>query len=153
MLNCAKTLQNGTTDTAITISLSGLQSRPRGRGDGLTILELLAACWHAFVASNCALLRRLRPALCGVPLFGTMRSSGSVGACSQAPNAVTVGTDGNEKLHKRLVMVKSVAVVEAATGKASNIEDPAMWEHLGAARRMRMRRSAKEEKRWNKAEH
>ena len=35
MLNCAKTLQNGTTDTAITISLSGLQSRPRGRGDGL----------------------------------------------------------------------------------------------------------------------
>ena len=28
-------MQNGTTDTAITISLSGLQSRPRGRGDGL----------------------------------------------------------------------------------------------------------------------
>lgn len=158
-----------------------------GRGGELTILELLAAYWRAFVASNRALLRRLRPALCGVPLFGTMgaqievcqagscraagseavlreieelakdypcsvRPSGCVGACSQAPNAVTVEPDGSETLHTRLVTVdKSVAVVEAATGKAPNIEDPAMWERLGAARRMRMRRLAKEEKRWNAA--
>jgi hypothetical protein len=82
----------------------------------------------------------------------TVQPSGCVGACSQAPNAVSIGTDGSETLHTRLATVeKSAAVVRAATGHLPSLEDPAMVGRLAAARRMRMRQLAKEEKRWNSA--
>ena len=81
-----------------------------------------------------------------------VRPSGCVGACGQAPNAVVVKKRSRETLHTRLDDVEaSVAVVKEATGIAPSLEDPALRQRLTAARKLRVRRSAKEELKWNGA--
>ena len=83
----------------------------------------------------------------------TVHATGCVGACSQAPNAVSVRVGSRrERLHARLDSVeKSAAAVAAVTGVAPDLSDPALVERLGAARRMRARTHARKEQKWNAA--
>ena len=78
--------------------------------------------------------------------------SGCVGACSQAPNAIVVKRGSDETLHTHIDDVeKSAAVVLQATGQAPSLDDPGLRQRLTAARRMRVRKRAREENKWNLA--
>ena len=79
----------------------------------------------------------------------SVNPTGCVGACNQAPNAVLVQR-GQEYLQTKIDTVeKSAALVEKACGVKPNLDDPALRQRLTAARRMRMRQQAREEKKWN----
>ena len=81
----------------------------------------------------------------------SVNPTGCVGACNQAPNAVLVQR-GQEYLQTKIDTVeKSAALVEKACGVKPNLDDPALRQRLTAARRMRMRQQAREEKKWNAA--
>ena len=94
----------------------------------------------------------------------SVQSSGCLGACGQAPNAVVVKKRGSEAgdfyaqrggkqtLHTRLDDVeKSAAVVREATGQAPSLDDPGLRQRLTAARQLRVRKQAKGETKWNLA--
>jgi hypothetical protein len=94
----------------------------------------------------------------------SVKSSGCLGACGQAPNAVVVKKRGSEAgdfyaqrggkqtLHTRLDDVeKSAAVVREATGISPVLDDPGLRQRLTAARQLRVRKQAKGETKWNLA--
>lgn len=84
----------------------------------------------------------------------SVQPTGCLGACSQAPTAVIVQRNGPEVLHTRLDTVeKSAVTVAKATGRMPKIDDPALRQRLAAARAMRVRQQAREEKKWNAALH
>eukprot|EP00966_Prymnesium_polylepis_P326418 7382335-Prymnesium_polylepis.1 len=82
----------------------------------------------------------------------SVRSSGCLGACGAAPNAVVVRKRGRDELRTRLDDVeKCSAVVRAATGRTPSLDDPALRQRLTAARRLRVRQQALGEGKWNVA--
>ena len=79
----------------------------------------------------------------------TVRPEGCMGECDQAPNVIVV-KDGEEQLHTRVDKVeRSAEVVAEATGRAPNLDDPALTQRLTATRRLRARQRAREERKWN----
>ncbi|KAK3245078.1 hypothetical protein CYMTET_36734 [Cymbomonas tetramitiformis] len=82
----------------------------------------------------------------------SVRASGCVGACSQAPNVIVAKRGASESLHTRLDTVeKSAEVVREATGHTPSLQDPVLLDRLAAARSMRIRQVARGEQKWNKA--
>jgi ferredoxin-NADP reductase len=80
-----------------------------------------------------------------------VRSSGCLGNCSQAPNAIVV-SDGDEKLFAQLRDLScSTKVVEHACGRTPNLGDDELVARLQRARRVRMRMQARDELKWNMA--
>jgi ferredoxin-NADP reductase len=80
-----------------------------------------------------------------------VQSSGCLGNCSQAPNALLV-SDVDEKIFPSLCDLSgSAALVARASGRAPSLEDPAMVARLERARQLRMRMQAREESKWNLA--
>lgn len=80
-----------------------------------------------------------------------VQSSGCLGNCSQAPNAVVV-TESDEKLFARIRDLScSAQVVQHACGRAPDLEDDELVAKLQRARRVRVRMQAKEECKWNLA--
>jgi len=81
----------------------------------------------------------------------TVRPSGCLGNCNQAPNAIIVKSR-QESLCARIRDVeRSAAVVQQATGRAPNMEDPERTQRLGDARQMRIREEARKSNKWNAA--
>ena len=81
-----------------------------------------------------------------------VEGSGCLGACGQAPNAVVVKKRRGERLFTRVTSVeKSADIIAEATGRAPDLDDEALRSRLGAARRMRVRQTARGEGKWNVA--
>ena len=83
-----------------------------------------------------------------------VQSSGCLGNCSNAPNALmTSGDNGDkEQIFARLCSLSATAgLVEKASGHAPNLDDAAMVGRLQRARRLRVRMEAREESKWNLA--
>lgn len=80
-----------------------------------------------------------------------VQSSGCLGNCSNAPNALMV-SDNSERMFARLCTLSATAeVVERASGRAPNLGDAEMVARLQRARRLRVRMEAREESKWNLA--
>ena len=80
-----------------------------------------------------------------------VRSSGCLGNCSNAPNALLVA-EHSERIFAKLCSLSAVAeVIEKATGRAPDLEDAQMVARLQRARRLRVRMEAREESKWNLA--
>ena len=80
-----------------------------------------------------------------------VQSSGCLGNCSNAPNAL-VEANGSEQIFAKLCTLSATAeLVERATGRAPNLGDAGMVARLERARRLRVRMEAREESKWNLA--
>jgi len=82
-----------------------------------------------------------------------VKSSGCLGLCNQAPNAVVVKNDYTaEKYHTRIGSLEdSAKVVISATGKKPPLDDPGIQTKLSGVRAMRMREHSISVYRWNGA--
>ena len=80
-----------------------------------------------------------------------VQSSGCLGNCSNAPNALLVDGHSERIFAKLCSLSASAEVVERASGRAPNLEDAEMVARLQRARRVRIRTEAREESKWNLA--
>ena len=80
-----------------------------------------------------------------------VQSSGCLGNCSNAPNALLVSGDDEQIFAKLCTLSATADVVEKASGRAPNLDDAAMVQRLDRARRLRIRMEAREESKWNLA--
>ena len=79
-----------------------------------------------------------------------VQSSGCLGNCSNAPNALLVNDTEEERIFAKICdLPASADVVEQATGRAPSMDDPEMVARLQRARRLRIRMEAREESKWN----
>lgn len=81
----------------------------------------------------------------------TVEPSGCLGNCSQAPNAIIVKGRREELKARVCTLEKSAAVVQQATGKAPDLEDPERRQRLTNARQLRIRDEARKSNKWNTA--
>lgn len=83
----------------------------------------------------------------------SVRESGCLGYCSEAPNAL-VRRRGDEEVYTKIRSLEtSVKVVEHATGRKAQIEDAKVQERFAALRAARTRQAAREVSHWNAALH
>eukprot|EP00418_Pyrodinium_bahamense_P072109 CAMPEP_0179099894 /NCGR_PEP_ID=MMETSP0796-20121207/46105_1 /TAXON_ID=73915 /ORGANISM="Pyrodinium bahamense, Strain pbaha01" /LENGTH=533 /DNA_ID=CAMNT_0020797699 /DNA_START=58 /DNA_END=1659 /DNA_ORIENTATION=+ len=80
-----------------------------------------------------------------------VQPSGCLGACDQAPNAIIIRQRRELLCTHIRDAERSAAVVQQATGKAPNLDDPVVLQRLDNARKMRIRKQAREENKWNAA--
>jgi len=81
----------------------------------------------------------------------SVKKSGCLGECSLAPNAVAVRKDQEIMLTRLDSIEKSIDGVIQITGNTIDTNDPDLRKRLMTARQLRVRKQARDEKKWNTA--
>ena len=80
-----------------------------------------------------------------------VQSSGCLGNCNNAPNALVVAEESEQMYAKLCDLSATAQVVERASGRVPNLDDAEMVVRLQRARRLRVRMEARDESKWNLA--